>query len=63
MGIDLKVNYHHLKIYSKFILDKKKRRYLKPERYEVLKDDVKKLIDNHFILESNYSKWVLNSVY
>lgn len=40
----------------------KKMRALNPERYEALKDEVKKLIDNRFIRELTYPKWMSNLV-
>lgn len=49
VGIDSKVTCHHLKIDSKDTLHSQKRRALNLERYETLKDEVKKLIDDRFI--------------
>lgn len=59
-SIDLKVSYHHLKIEPKAIPYRQKKRTLNPERYEALKDEVKKLIGNRFIRELIYPKWVSN---
>lgn len=62
VGIEPKISCHHLKIDPKATPNRQKRRALNPERYEALKDEVKKLIDNHFIRESIYPKWVSNPV-
>lgn len=51
-----------MKINPKAILHKKKRRALNPKRYEAVKDEVKKLIDNRFIQKLIYLKWVSNPI-
>lgn len=33
-----------------------------PERYEELKKEVKKLINNNFIREATYPKWISNLI-
>ncbi|CAI9763109.1 unnamed protein product [Fraxinus pennsylvanica] len=49
VGIEPKISCHHLNIDPKVVAHRQKRRALNPERYEVLKDEVKKLIDDGFI--------------
>ncbi|XP_022889049.1 uncharacterized protein LOC111404482 [Olea europaea var. sylvestris] len=54
VGIDPKFSCHHLKIDPKVDLYRQKRRALNPERYEALKEEVQKLIQNDFIREATY---------
>ncbi|XP_022865625.1 uncharacterized protein LOC111385468 [Olea europaea var. sylvestris] len=42
--------------------DLQKRRALNPERYEALKEEVQKLIQNDFIRKATYPRWVFNPV-
>ncbi|XP_022856148.1 uncharacterized protein LOC111377303 [Olea europaea var. sylvestris] len=62
VGIDPKVSCHHLKIDPKIASHRQKGRALNPERYETLKEEVRKLIKNGFIREATYPMWVSNLV-
>lgn len=62
VGIDPRVSWHHLKIDPTPNPHRQKRTTLNLERYEALKDKVKKLIDNCFIQELTYPNWVSNLV-
>jgi ribonuclease HI len=62
VGIDPRDSCHHLNIDPKATPHRQKRRALNPERYEALREEVKKLIDNGFVRESMYPKWVSNPV-
>lgn len=62
VGNDPKVRCHNLNIDLKAMDHRQKRRAINPERYEALKDEVKKLIGNGFIRELIYPKWVSNPI-
>ncbi|XP_022894074.1 uncharacterized protein LOC111408560 [Olea europaea var. sylvestris] len=62
VGIDPKVSCHHLKIDPKVAPHRQKRRALNPERYEALKEEVQKLIQNGFIRKATYPRWVSNPI-
>ncbi|XP_022858151.1 uncharacterized protein LOC111379057 [Olea europaea var. sylvestris] len=56
VGIDPKVSCHHLKVDPKVAPHRQKRRALNLERYEALKEEVQKLIQNGFIREATYPR-------
>ncbi|XP_022880877.1 uncharacterized protein LOC111398174 [Olea europaea var. sylvestris] len=62
VGIDPKVSCHHLKIDPKVASHRQKKRALNLEKYEALKEKVQKLIQNGFIREATYPRWVSNPV-
>lgn len=53
---------HSLNIDLEYSPKRKKWRVMNAERYEVLKEEVDKLIRNNFIKESKYPDWVSNLV-
>lgn len=56
VGIDPRASCHYLKIDSKVAPHRQNRRALNPERYETLKEEARKLINNDFIREALYPK-------
>ena len=61
-GIDAKVMCHSLNIDPTYPPKRQKRRAMNAERYEALKEEVDKLINNGFIREAHYPRWVFNPV-
>ncbi|KAL2505376.1 Uncharacterized protein Adt_20997 [Abeliophyllum distichum] len=61
-GIHPKISCHHLNIDLQFPSHRQKRRPLNLEKYEVLKEEVSKLLQSNFIREARYPKWVSNPV-
>ncbi|XP_022888168.1 uncharacterized protein LOC111403774 [Olea europaea var. sylvestris] len=62
VGIDPRINCHHLNINPSYAPHRQKRRALNPERYEALKDEVSKLDRSGFIREAIYPRWISNPV-
>ena len=61
-GIDAKVMCHSLNVEQMYPPKRKKRRPMNPEKYQALKEEVDKLINNGFIREAHYPRWVSNPV-
>ncbi|XP_024023264.1 uncharacterized protein K02A2.6-like [Morus notabilis] len=61
-GIDSEIICHSLNIDPSYPPKRQKRRPMNPERYEALKKEVDKLINNGFIREAHYPRWVSNPV-
>ncbi|XP_024026591.1 uncharacterized protein LOC112093080 [Morus notabilis] len=61
-GIDSGVICHSLNVDPSYPPKRQKRRPMNPERYEALREKVDKLINNGFIRESHYPRWVSNPV-
>ncbi|XP_024020312.1 uncharacterized protein LOC112091304 [Morus notabilis] len=61
-GIDAEVICHSLNVDPSYPPKCQKRRPMNPERYEALKEEVDKLINNGFIREAHYPHWVSNPV-
>ncbi|XP_024023052.1 uncharacterized protein LOC112092086 [Morus notabilis] len=61
-GIDSLVMCHALNVDPTYPPKRKKYRLMNPERYETLKEEVDKLINNGFIREAHYPRWISNPV-
>ncbi|XP_024029735.1 uncharacterized protein LOC112094037 [Morus notabilis] len=61
-GIDSQVMCHALNVVLTYPSKRQKCQPMNPERYEALKEEVDKLINNSFIREAHYPKWVSNPV-
>ncbi|XP_024018686.1 uncharacterized protein LOC112090799 [Morus notabilis] len=61
-GIDLEVICHFLNIDPSYPPKCQKHRPMNPERYAALKEEVDKLINNGFVREAHYPRWVSNPV-
>ena len=61
-GIDAEVICRSLNVDPSYPPKHQKRRPMNPERYETLKEEVDKLINNGFIREAQYPRWVSNPV-
>ncbi|XP_022871800.1 uncharacterized protein LOC111390913 [Olea europaea var. sylvestris] len=61
-GIDPSITCHKLQVDPSVRPKQQKRRPLNPERYEALNKKVQKLLNNGFLREAKYSKWVANSI-
>lgn len=63
LGIDPKVNCHHLDTNPTYNPYQQKKRSLYPEKYEVLKEKIDSLSQNGFIREEAiYPNWVSNPI-
>lgn len=60
--IDLNISCHHLQIDMNCTPHRQKRRSLNNERYEALKEEVERLVNNGFVREAIYPKWISNPV-
>ncbi|XP_022883806.1 uncharacterized protein LOC111400641 [Olea europaea var. sylvestris] len=61
-GIDPNIACHKLQVDLSTRPKQQKLRPLNPERYKVLNKEVQKLLNNGFLREAKYPKWVANSV-